>query len=98
MFEPDALLLPFSCLHGLLARQGLDYQAHQEALFMLGIPNPHLPLCHSCIALMLDQPFEIDLLAIFPFETHLMVTRTMHSKGSKGQSLLDTCSYLVPGI
>src|SRR2546421_3882217 len=98
IFEPDTLSLALSRLHRLFAWQGLDHQTHLETLLVFRIPNPHLPLCHCPIALMLDQPLQIDFLTIFPFKSHLMVTYTMHSKGPVCLSLLDARSHLVPCI
>jgi hypothetical protein len=92
MLAPDVLSFALSCLHRLLAWQDLDHQTNWEALFVFGIPDPERPLGQRSIALMLDQPFQIDLLAIFPFKAHLVITSPMPSECSLLFSLLHTRS------
>ena len=65
---------------------------------MFGIRDPDHSLGHRSIALMLDQPFQIDLLAIFPFQAHLMVTYPMDSECSLLLSSLHTRSQRVARI
>ena len=47
---------------------------------------------------MLDQSLQVNLLAIFSLQAHLMVTHPMHAIRSLRLSLLDTGSQLVACI
>src|SRR5437763_3698954 len=98
MFAPDVLSFAFSRLHRLLAWQDLDDQTYFETLFMFGVPDPDGPFCHCSIALMLDQPFKVDLFAIFPFKPYVVVTDSMDSKCSLLLALLHTCSHRIACI
>jgi len=93
MFAPDLLSFAFSRLHRLLTWQDLNHETYFEALFMFGIPDPDRSFCHRSVALVLDESFEIDLLAIFPFKSHIVITDPMYSKCSK---LPDPVAHLLP--
>jgi hypothetical protein len=47
---------------------------------------------------MLDQPFQVDLVTIFPFKAHLVVTYPMHPECSLLACLLHTRSQRIACI